>query len=159
MKPRFSAFACPLALGLATIAAPAIGEDLMQIYREALRADPVIASAQANWVATQEKAPQARSGLLPNVAATGNGSLFNYDATIKGDQRRTSTEFHSTPDGLGDADDFRTKLAFKTRPQVSQADFVSAHAADYISAPSRTSKFVQFNIGRREPEESGRGAA
>ena len=73
MKPRFFAIACPLALGLASLAAPAIGEDLLQIYREALRSDPAIAAAQANWEATQERAPQARAGLLPNVTATASG--------------------------------------------------------------------------------------
>ena len=60
----------------------------MQIYREALRADPAIAAAKANWEATQEKAPQARAGLLPNVTATASGNLYNYDATIKSDPRQ-----------------------------------------------------------------------
>jgi hypothetical protein len=43
--------------------------------REALRADPAIAAAQASWVATQEKAPRARR-LLPNITGglTGNVS-------------------------------------------------------------------------------------
>ena len=44
---------------------PARAEDLMQIYREAVSNDPAIASAQANWQATQEAVPQARAGLLP----------------------------------------------------------------------------------------------
>ena len=91
MKPRLLALAAPLALGLATLAGPASGEDLLQIYREALRADPAIAAAKANWEATQEKAPQARAGLLPSVSATGSGNVYHYDATIKSDPRSTST--------------------------------------------------------------------
>lgn len=63
MKRRLLALAVPLAFA----ALPAAGEDLMDIYREAQRADPVLAAARANWLAVQEKAPQARAGLLPNV--------------------------------------------------------------------------------------------
>jgi len=63
MKRRLLALAVPLAFA----ALPAAGEDLMDIYREAQRADPVLAAARANWLALQEKAPQARAGLLPNV--------------------------------------------------------------------------------------------
>ena len=50
-----------LSAGLAAVSlsAPARGEDLMQIYREAVTNDPAIASAQANWQATQEAVPQA----------------------------------------------------------------------------------------------------
>ncbi len=92
MKPRLPAFAVLLALGLATVAGPAFGEDLLQIYREALRADPAIAAAKANWEAAQEKAPQARAG----SAAAGLGcrpaaSFYNYDATIKSEPREIST--------------------------------------------------------------------
>jgi outer membrane protein len=53
-------------------------EDLMQIYREAQQNDPAIAAARANWEATQERVPQARAGLLPNVAlaASANANYF-----------------------------------------------------------------------------------
>ncbi len=63
MKRRLLALAVPLALA----AFSAAGEDLMDIYREAQRADPALAAARANWLALQEKAPQARAALLPNV--------------------------------------------------------------------------------------------
>ncbi len=66
MKRRLLALAVPLAFA----ALPAAGEDLMDIYREAQRADPVLAAARANWLAVQEKAPQARAGLLPNVGVS-----------------------------------------------------------------------------------------
>lgn len=51
MKRRLLALAVPLAFA----ALPAAGEDLMDIYREAQRADPVLAAARANWLAVQEK--------------------------------------------------------------------------------------------------------
>ena len=65
MKRRPLALALPLVFAL--VALPAAGEDLMDIYREAQRADPALAVARASWLALQERAPQARSALLPNV--------------------------------------------------------------------------------------------
>ncbi len=63
------------ALILAALAGPVAGEDLMQVYREAQRNDPSLAAARANWTATQERVPQARSALLPNVSAGGTAYL------------------------------------------------------------------------------------
>ncbi|MEO8303653.1 MAG: TolC family outer membrane protein [Betaproteobacteria bacterium] len=73
------------ALGLAAVAGPAAGEDLLQIYREAQRNDPTIAAAKFAWEAAQEKLPQARAGLLPNASLSGAANYNNYDATIKAD--------------------------------------------------------------------------
>jgi outer membrane protein len=81
----------PLALALyaalvaISLSAPVRGEDLMQIYREAVTNDPAIASAQANWQATQEAVPQARAGLLPFASASAGASRNQYDATVKTD--------------------------------------------------------------------------
>jgi outer membrane protein len=82
---RFLALAMPLALGLAAIAGPAAGEDLMQIYREAQRNDPAIASAKAFWEASQEKLPQARSGLLPNASLGATANYNSYDLSVRND--------------------------------------------------------------------------
>ncbi len=53
----------------------------MQVYREAQRNDPSLAAARANWEATQERVPQARAGLLPNVSlsASTNANYFGTD--------------------------------------------------------------------------------
>jgi len=80
-------------------------EDLMQIYREALQNDPVLAGARSTWIATQERVPQARAGLLPIVNGTaatnvnaqrtevrtnptvvGSDTFLNYGATISASQ-------------------------------------------------------------------------
>jgi outer membrane protein len=72
------AIACMVA---AVAAAPrAFGEDLLEVYREALQSDPTLAAARANWQATQERVPQARSGLLPNVSLSIAPNL-NYFGT------------------------------------------------------------------------------
>ena len=76
-----------LALGATFLSAPARGEDLMQIYREAVTNDPVLASAQANWQSAQENLPQARAGLLPNANATAGATENQYDTTVKTDPK------------------------------------------------------------------------
>ncbi len=68
-----------LALLASFAAGGASGEDLLQIYREAQQSDPQLAAARAAWSATQEKVPQARAGLLPNVSASGAANYNTYD--------------------------------------------------------------------------------
>lgn len=70
------------ALAGAAGAGSAAGEDLLQIYREAQKSDPAIAAARSQWEATQERVPQARAGLLPNVAFQGAANLNQFDQTI-----------------------------------------------------------------------------
>ena len=57
---------------LALAAANASAADLLTLYRDALVTDPVYQSARAQYVANTEKLPQARSGYLPQVNASGN---------------------------------------------------------------------------------------
>ncbi len=57
-----------IALFAAVIAAfPAHGADLLGVYREAQLQDAVYAGAKAQYIAAQERLPQARALLLPNV--------------------------------------------------------------------------------------------
>ena len=65
----------PLALPLfiaALFASPVQAADLMQLYRDAQTNDPTYAAARATLEASQEKAPQARAGLLPSLTLSGN---------------------------------------------------------------------------------------
>ncbi|MCE7916653.1 MAG: channel protein TolC [Nitrosomonas sp. PRO5] len=45
--------------------------DLIQIYREALEEDAQYGSARAAYIAAQERLPQGRAGLLPDLRVTG----------------------------------------------------------------------------------------
>jgi outer membrane protein len=47
-----------------------VRNDLLTLYREALANDAVLASARALQLATQERVPQARAALLPNLGAS-----------------------------------------------------------------------------------------
>jgi outer membrane protein len=90
----FRLLAFPLALVLAAGAARA--EDLVQIYREAQLNDPLLAAARANWTATQERVPQARSFLLPNVSASGNVNANEGRFTTYTDPRAVSSNVFAT---------------------------------------------------------------
>ena len=162
MKQRPLAIACLAALGFASLASPASGEDLLQIYREALRADPAIASAQANWVAMQEKAPQARAGLLPNITATASGNVYTFDQTIRGDSTLdVSRNFHSYNAIVSASQPlFRYQnvvLYDQSKRQVTQADFVLSSAQQDLIVRVAVAYFdillAQFNIELTESQK------
>ena len=68
-----------LAIAGALVSMNAQAEDLLQVYKEALANDPVYAGARAAMVAGEEKIPQGRSGLLPNVSISGSYTKNNLD--------------------------------------------------------------------------------
>jgi len=162
MKFRPLAIAGVAALGVASFAAPASGEDLLQIYREALRADPAIASAQASWVATQERAPQARAGLLPNITGGLTGNVYTFDQTIRGDSTLdVSRNFHSYNAIVSASQPlFRYQnvvLYDQSKRQVTQADFVLSSAQQDLIVRVAVAYFdillAQFNIELTESQK------
>lgn len=84
MKPKLLSLLLLAAFGL-----PASADNLTEVYRAALAYDASYAAAQATYRAAQEKAPQARAGLLPNA---------NLNANIRRNDVETSvgdSEFNS----------------------------------------------------------------
>ena len=67
------------ALAVAVSSAPLRAEDLNQIYAQAREADPTLAAADANRLATREGSPQARALLLPQI--TGSYGYGRSDST------------------------------------------------------------------------------
>ncbi|HJW52733.1 MAG TPA: TolC family outer membrane protein [Burkholderiaceae bacterium] len=55
--------------------------DLLQIYREAVANDAAYASARYQQQAAQERIPQARSSLLPNLGLSANANKYRPDGT------------------------------------------------------------------------------
>jgi outer membrane protein len=102
MRRTLPALALAAALG-PLLATSARGEDLMQIYRDAVQNDPALASAQANWQATQEVLPQAKAGLLPNAAATGSFTGNRYETKVKGDPNTLSNNYGQINAGVSAA--------------------------------------------------------
>ncbi len=70
-----------LALALA-LAVPAQAADLLNLYRDAQVSDPVYQAARAQYQATAERLPQARSGYLPQVF--GSASIFRINSERDG---------------------------------------------------------------------------
>ena len=79
---RIPALALAVAFGSSALAGPAAGEDLLQIYREALVADPTLGAARSTYTSTQELLPQARSGLLPVLSLLGNANYQNFNENL-----------------------------------------------------------------------------
>lgn len=77
MKPKLLALAAAALFAMQ----PAIGADLLSVYRDALSNDPAYAAARAEYEATKERVPQARAGYLPNASLTGTvgRSRFEFD--------------------------------------------------------------------------------
>ena len=100
-------------------------EDLLEIYQEALQADPALAAAKADYEANLQAKPQARSAFLPQLNASAG-----YEYTDQSYQ--DAAAFFSD-------DDFSTKtygiqlnqaLFNKTRwTQIAQADTTIARSA------------------------------
>ena len=120
------------ALGALCAAAPAVAEDLMQIYREAQQNDPTLAAARANWQATQERIPQARSFLLPNVSAAATGNINNFHESIHDDLppdtpnpiNRTFRSGSLSVSASQPLYRLQNKVAYdQAKQQVSQADY------------------------------------
>jgi outer membrane protein len=65
-------FSLPFA-SLLLVVATARGEDLLALYQAALQNDPTLAAERYNFEATEQRIPEARSGLLP--AISGNGQV------------------------------------------------------------------------------------
>jgi outer membrane protein len=76
---RFSRIA--LSVALAAAWGPAAGADLLNIYRDALVSDSAYQAARAQYEATRERLPQARSGYLPLI--TGSANVFQNDIAFE----------------------------------------------------------------------------
>ena len=80
-----------IAMAMSASLSVASAEDLIQIYRDALTSDPVLASARATREATQELVPQARAGLLPAVNLVANAGVEDFNDRLHTDP---TTTFH-----------------------------------------------------------------
>jgi outer membrane protein len=163
MNRRLLSFAIPLALGFALIGRPAAGEDLMQIYREAQQNDPTIAAAKAQWLATQERLPQARAGILPSVSLSASANLNNYDATIRSDPavdiNRNFGQYGATVSASQPLYRMQNFIAVDQSKQVvAQAEFVLGTAQQDLILRVAVVYFdvllAQFNIELAEAQKA-----
>jgi len=153
-----------LLLALLVAAPLALAEDLLQVYREARLNDPTLAAAQANWVALQERIPQARALLLPNVnlAAAANANI--YDASIHTEPR---TDINGRGFAFGSLTvsasqplyRYANKVALdQARDQVEQSDFTLQSARQDLILRVAQAYFdvllAQFNVELAESQKA-----
>jgi len=93
---------------------PAVSADLMEYYRDALANDAQYAAARASLAAGQERLPQARAGLLPQINLSGSAT-------------RVQTEF----DNRGVPDSSRSYRTFGYNVQLTQPLFRWANWQQY----------------------------
>ena len=134
----------------------------MQIYREALRADPAIAAAKANWEATQEKAPQARAGLLPIVSATAQREHLQLRPDVRSDPQsdinRNFRQYNASCRRRNRCSATRTCVLYdQSKQQVTQADYVLSSAQQDLIVRVAVAYFdillAQFNIELAESQK------
>jgi outer membrane protein len=163
MRRRLLVYALPASLALAGFAGTAAAEDLIQIYREALANDPVLSSARATWIATQEAVPQARAGLLPSVNLAASANLQDVVQNVHTDP---TSNFHQNYGSVGYTVSasqplfrLQNKIALdQAKQQVGQGDYVLSSAdQDLILRVTQAYLDVllaQFNIELNESQKA-----
>ena len=117
--------------------APAAAADLLETYRSAQSNDPAFAAARATRLAGQEKLPQGRSLLLPNVSLSANSALNDNSVTYRG-----ATSF---PSGTSRYSSYGYGVNL-VQPLYRQQNRVSYSEAELQVAQSET----QFAIAEQE---------
>ncbi len=78
------------------LTAPATpADDLADVYRKALAADPQYLAATAAYQAALEVKPQSRAGLLPDVGLSGSASRDRYDPRTSGPTTYATNQSYS----------------------------------------------------------------
>ena len=156
-----AALACAVAVLVGSRIAAA--EDLMDVYREAQRNDPTVAAARANWEATQERVPQARAGLLPNVtlSASTNANYFgtNLDSDPHVSVNRNFGFGGLTVSASQPLYRYANTVAYSQAvEQVRQADYTLESAKQDLILRVATAYFdvllAQFNVELAESQKA-----
>ena len=109
-----AAIAC-LALGVVFCARPAAAETLIEALSNAYLINPVLNAERANLRATDEQVAVAKSGLRPNVSASGDAAFQNQESDIAGATRNNVQKCDSATAAL--------EPAFCASLEASQANF------------------------------------
>jgi outer membrane protein len=141
----------------------ASADDLLQVYRDALANDPTLASARANWAATQENVPQARAGLLPAVGLAANATEEDFYANIHVDPaekiRERFPQLAYTVSASQPLYRPQNSIALsQAKQQVGQSDFVLSSAQQDLIVRVTQAYFdvllARFNIELTESQKA-----
>lgn len=109
-----AAFAC-LAMGAIFCAHPVAAETLQEALSNAYLINPVLSSERARLRATDEQVSVAKSGLRPNISASGDAAFQNQESDIAGGSRNNVQKC--------DAATRETEPAFCASLDASEANF------------------------------------
>ena len=160
---RIPALALAVACGLSAMAEPAAGEDLLQIYRDALVADPTLGAARSTYTATQELVPQARAGLLPVLSLLGNANYQNFQENLHSDPAtplftQRFPQYSYTVSASQPLFRMQNWITFdQAKQQVGQGEYVLASAQQDLIVRVAVAYFdillAQFNIELTESQK------
>ncbi len=127
--------AISLALTAGTTSAQSVG--LIEIYERALANDPALRQAEAEYLATAEAKPQARSALLPNLSLNGSNSgsfsESNQEVGFGNLILGSGSETRNSSEGLN-LNLSQTLLDFSSIRSLRQADKTVARAETNLAA-------------------------
>ena len=161
-KPRPSFLAIAAYAVVLCTGGAASGEDLLQVYREAQKNDPTIAAARSQWEATQERVPQARSALLPQLSASGQANFNSYDATINSSPKNNFSANYGQGNLTFSASQplYRPQYVValdQAREQVSQSDYTFAISQQDLIIRTSVAYFdvllAEFNVELAEQQK------
>jgi outer membrane protein len=107
-------------------AAPALAEDLFQVYRDAQRYDAVYAAARHTLAAGRERLPQGRALLLPTLGLTGNATRQRTDT----ESNEPASIFSQNPTAVRYPDSVGYTLTF-TQPLFRWQNWLQYVQADH----------------------------
>ena len=81
-----------LAMGVVFCARPAAAETLVEALSNAYLINPVLNAERANLRATDEQVAVAKSGLRPNISASGDAAFVNTETDIVGGSRQQAQQ-------------------------------------------------------------------
>jgi outer membrane protein len=96
MTKKSFLLACSIAAALVA-AAPLRAENLLEVYLDAVRSDPLVREAEARRDAALEAKPQARGALLPQINADGQYATRDSEGNSTFTQRFDTDNDPSTP--------------------------------------------------------------
>ena len=131
-----AAIAC-LALGVVFCARPAAAETLVEALSNAYLINPVLNSQRANLRATDEQVAVAKSGLRPNISASGDAAFQNQESDFVGGSRQQAQQKVQQCDAATAALEpaFCALLAAQQQQQQSLGNIESQLSSDGVTHP------------------------
>jgi outer membrane protein len=124
-------------LGVVFCARPAAAETLVEALSNAYLINPVLNAERANLRATDEQVAVAKSGLRPNISASGDAAFQNQESDFVGGSRQQAQQKVQQCDAATAALEpaFCASLAAQQQQQQSLGNIESQLSSDGVTHP------------------------